>query len=154
MSGTGATIGLGSMLSIGDKATPSILTEISEVIEISLPTPETEEVEATHFQSPEGAREFIGGLVDNGEVMYGINFIAGSPTDLLIAEAQKSRTIRPVEVIIPTTIGDKKQKFAFSGFVKRYERNIPLGDRLTAQVTLRVSGNVTQTAVAAPGGGA
>lgn len=79
---TTAQIGLGSTLKIDNGS--SVLTAVGEVIEIGLPNPQTEEVEATHFGSPSRQREFIPGLIDNGEIAFRINWLPGNATDTLI----------------------------------------------------------------------
>lgn len=123
----------------------SVLTKVAEVISASLPNPQIAEVEATHFESPDRSREYIPGLKDNGEVTFGINWDAGSPTDLLISEAMSSFEVRDIQVKVPTVSGTK-QVFSFSGVVKGFEKTIPIDDRQTATITIRVSGAVTQEA--------
>lgn len=123
-----------------------VLTKIAELIEIGLPNPQVDEHEATHFESPDRAKEYIPGLTDNGEITFGINFVAGSATDLLITEAISSGEARDMEVIIPALAAT--QTFAFSGIIKGYEKSVPINDRQTATVTVRVNGAVTQAATA------
>lgn len=124
-----------------------VLTKIAELIEIGLPNPQVDEVEATHFESPDRAKEYIPGLTDNGEITFGINFIAGSATDALITEAISSGEVRAMEVIVPAGTGS--QTFAFSGMIRGYEKSVPINDRQTATVTVRVNGAVTQAETAA-----
>lgn len=139
-------IGHGSQLWIANST--GELTKLAEVIEIGLPNPQVDEVEATHFESPDRAKEFIPGLTDNGEITFGINFIAGSATDTLITEAIASGQVRDMEVVIPALAAF--QTFAFSGMIKGYEKNIPINDRQTATITVRVNGAVTQAETVTP----
>ena len=141
---TTAMIGIGATLSIENGS--ATLTQVGEVIEIGLPNPQTEDVEATHFGSPNRQREFIPGLIDNGEAMFRINWVPGNAADTLISQAQTAGVARDIEVEIPSGVATK-QKFAFKGIVKGFEKDVPLDDRMTATVTIRVAGAVTQTAV-------
>lgn len=124
-----------------------VATKVAEVIEISLPNPQQSDVEATHFESPGRAREYIPGLIDNGEISLSINYDAGSATDTLLLSALGDTEARECMVSIPTTSG-VKQEFTFPGIVKGYERSIPIDDRQTATITIRVAGAVVQEAAA------
>lgn len=137
------TIGYGGELWIdNDSGTP---TKVAEVISISLPNPQVAEVEATHFESPGRTREYIPGLNDNGEITIGINYDAGSATDTLINSALNDDAPRDIMVSVPTVSGTN-QEFTFPGIVKGYEKSIPIDDRQTANVTIRVAGAVVQAA--------
>lgn len=143
---TNVKIGYGAQLWIANSS--DVLTKVAELIEIGLPNPQVDEVEATHFESPDRAKEYIPGLTDNGEITFGINFVAGSATDTLITEAISSGEVREMEVVVPA--GASSQTFAFSGMIKGYEKNIPINDRQTATITVRVNGAVTQSATETP----
>lgn len=136
-------IGYGAGLWIADDE--GDLVEIAEVTAIGLPNPQQDDVDATHFKSPNRQREFVAGLIDNGEIQFGTNYIAGSASDTLITEAMQSGEVRDIVVAIPA--GASFQYFEFSGIVKGYEKDIPIDDRQTATITVRVSGAVTQSAV-------
>lgn len=138
-------IGYGAQLWIDNDS--GVLTKVAELIEIGLPNPQVDEVEATHFESPDRAREYVPGLTDNGEITFGINFVAGSATDTLITGAIAGGEVRDMEVVVPA--GAASQTFAFSGLVKGYEKNVPIDDRQTATITVRVNGAVSQSATPA-----
>lgn len=138
-------IGHGATVSIKIGAATAV--KIAEVISIGLPNPQQSDVEATHFESPGRTREYIPGLIENGEIPIGINFDAGSETDDLINEALAETAPVTVIITIPTTSGTD-QSFTFPGIVKGYEKEIPIDDRQTATVTVRVAGAVVQAAVA------
>lgn len=139
-------IGYGAEWWMADET--DVLTEMAEVIEIALPNPQTDTVEATHFKSPGRQREYIAGLIDNGEITLSINYIAGSETDLLITAAMTAGDAREQKIVIPSTAGS--QDFTFSGIVSGYEKTVPVDDRQTATITLRVNGAVTQAATVTP----
>ena len=105
-------------------------TKLAEVTQIGLPNPQQSDVEATHFESPGRAREYVPGLIDNGEITIGLNYIGGSETDLLLTAAMASGDVRDCRVVIPAE--DGTWQFSFSGIVKGYEKDIPIDDRQTA----------------------
>ena len=121
----------------------NVLTQLDECIAISLPNSSVDDVDATHMLSPGRRREFIAGLIDDGEGTFEFNLVPGSATDLLIQGALDAGTARGYEVIIPD--GAFGQKFAGDCIVKGYERNVPIDDRMTATMTVRFTGAVTIT---------
>ena len=134
-------IGYGAGLWLEDDL--GAMVEVAEVISIGLPNPQQNDVLATHFKSPGRQNEYVSGLIDNGEVQFGVNYIAGSPSDLLINEALTGGEPRDVVVAVPA--GASMQYFEFSAIVKGYEKEIPIDDRQTATITMRVNGEVTQS---------
>lgn len=120
-------------------------TKVAEVTSVSLPNPQQGEAEATHFESPNRTREYIPTLIDAGEITFGINFDAGSASDALISEAMNAGEVRDMMVSVPTNSGTN-QEYTFPGIVKGYEKSIPIDDRQTATVTVRVAGAVVQAA--------
>ncbi len=139
------TIGYGAELWIDNDS--GTATKVAEVIEVGLPNPQVSDVEATHFGSPGRAREYIPGLIDNGEISMSINFDAGSASDILINSALNDDAPREIMVSVPTASG-VNQEFTFPGVVKGYEKTIPIDDRQTANITIRVAGAVVQAAAA------
>lgn len=139
---TDAQIGYGSELWIeNDSAT---LTQIAEITAISLPNPETEEVEATHMQSPNRRREYIAGLIEDGEGTFELNYVPGSATSTLIREAQESGEARGYKIVVPDGTGT----WEVTGdlIVRSFEREIPIDDRMTATLTVRFTGASTEAA--------
>ena len=141
---TNAKIGYGTTVSMDDDL--GALTALEEVIAIGLPNSQVEDVEATHMTSPNRRREFVAGLIDDGEGTFEFNLVPGGATDLLIQEALDSGDARDYEVVIPD--GAFGQQFAGQWIVKGYERNVPIDDRMTATMTVRFTGAVTITTLA------
>ncbi|WP_285020233.1 phage tail tube protein [Novosphingobium sp. fls2-241-R2A-195] len=142
---TDAQIGMGAAVSL-DNASGS-LTLLGEPITITLPNPQVADVEATHFGSPNRRREYIAGLIEDGEVTFGFNYVPGGPVDVLIMAAIEDGVARTMQVDIPRK-GTTAYRFSFEVIVKGWEKTVPLEDRLTAVLTARVTGPVTAGAVA------
>lgn len=139
-----AMTGLGIKISI--KVPPaSTFVDIGEPFEITPPQQLDDEIEVTHFGSPDGTKEFIGGLTDPGECSFTINYVPGGPTETLILAAKALR--KPVAFKFTWPNG---AVWAFDLLVRGFQPAAPLNDRLTAQVTGRCSGSIVRTAPPAP----
>lgn len=149
---TNARIGWGGKVYISTDATEANLTELAEVVDCTFPTDETDEVEATHLQSPGRRKEFIAGLIDGGEVTITNNYDPGSSTDLLLTAAKEAGTTRKVRFVIPDNSGTGAADWNIvtSGFVKKYAPDrMSAGDKITTTTTLRITGAQEQGAGAA-----
>jgi predicted secreted protein len=143
-----AKLGYGSKFLMKALANSTALTKLAEVTSVTLPNEQVAEVEVTHYESPGRTREFIAGLNDAGEITIGMNYLPGSDTDDLIVAAKADGAVRTMRIVVPdgTATG---QAFTFPGFVRGYERDVPIDDKMTAQVTIRVAGAVVQAAAPA-----
>lgn len=135
---TEAQIGIGSQFWLDNNAGTPVLTQLGEIISISTPNPQTEDVEATHMASPNRRREYISGLIEDGEGAFEMNLVPGSVTDLLIQGAQLSGLAKNYKIVIPDGVGT--WQITGSCIVKGYERSIPIDDRMTATLTVRFTG--------------
>lgn len=140
------TIGYGAQFWIEDDASPAVLTKLAEVTNVSPPNLQIDDVEATHYESPDRTTEYVPGFTDAGTISVEMNYIAGSATDTLITEARAAGEVRGMKVVIPAKGGN--QQFTFPGIVKGYEPSVPIKDRQTATLTIRVAGAVVQAAAA------
>lgn len=140
---TKATIGFGTVLEIALASAPGVWVYIAETTSHEPPSFTDATVEATHMQSPGGHREFIPGLTDPGQSSHEMNFEPGSATDVFLL------SIRGKNLIARLTFPNGRQ-MVYNCVREGYERAIPLDERLTATLTLKVSGEPTLTAVAAP----
>lgn len=138
---TDARIGLGAEFWLDDAG--DSLTQLDEVTRISLPNFQVEELDATHFGSTGGVREYVAGLTDPGNGDFEFNLVPGSATDLLLEAAKADRTVRDYEIIIPD--GAFGQKFAGNCLVVGYSRDVPIDGIMKATVTVRFTGSVTIT---------
>lgn len=139
---TESRIGWGGELHVSTDLTEANLVEIAEVRDVSFPSTEADEHEVTHLKSPDRYKEFISGLRDGGECTATINYDPGSASDLLLAAASETGTLRKVRIVVPDTsgTGTADWNFTFIAFVKKYgpdtmEANAPI----TATAIFRVS---------------
>ena len=135
-----AMIGMGIAYAIKQASPSNVYDSVGEVYDVVPPNQQTDEVEATHYGSTGGYREFIPGLKDGGEVTFSINWIPGEDTDVLLRTLHGNGQTRTHRITFPNTA-----KIEFSGWVKGFERAAPMDDRMTATVTVRVTGPSTYT---------
>lgn len=144
---TAARIGWGGKVYLSTDNTEANLAELLEVVEVTFPSDETDEVEATHLQSPGRRKEFISGLIDGGEVTITTNYDPGNATDLLLTAAKEAGTTRKVKFVIPDAsgTGTADWNMVTSGFVKKYAPDrMSAADKITATTTLRITGDLEQ----------
>lgn len=130
-----AIIGYGSKFYYGSAITGP-WTEIAEVITCPPPSPEVDEAEVTHQQSPDQYREFIASLIDPGEFELELNYRADTHEFLMtnIAVNQYFRVELP-----------DGSTFDFRGYIKGIANENPIDDRIMATATIRVGGAITAT---------
>lgn len=128
----------GTLLKRGDGGSPETFTVIAEVLDIKPPSFSADTEEVTHQESPGGFKEYVVTLLDAGEVTFDVNFI---PTDAshqgLLSDLQ-ARAKRNFQLVFPdgTT-------WTFAAYVTGFEPDAPVGGKLSASVTLKVTGQPT-----------
>jgi predicted secreted protein len=142
---TEAQIGLGTEFWLDDNSGTPVLTKLGEILSVTPPNPQTARVEATHMDSPNRRREYISGLIEDGEGTFEMNYVPGSATDVLIRGAQASGLTKGYKIVIP----DGADQWQIEGdcIVTGYERNIPIEDRMTATLTVVFTGASTESTV-------
>ena len=126
---TNAAIGYATTLGIWNGAS---YTAVAEITSITPPGFSRDAIEATHMASPSQHREFIAGLVDAGEVALEINYVP--------AVAEQLRTALTAGVGQFCITHPNGVTCTFSGVVTSYQPSTPIDDKMTAAVTIKVSG--------------
>ena len=133
----------GTLLKIGDGGSPESFTTIAEVTNIGGPSLSLDPIDVTNHSSTGGWKEFIGGLLDGGEVSFEINYDpVGATHDAstgLIAD-MSARTVRNFQLVFPDT---GNTTWSFSALVTAFQPSEPIDNKLSASVTLKVSGQPT-----------
>lgn len=132
-------IGYGSIVRIGRGATPT-WTTLDLIGDLEMPDEQVDEVEITHMKSLGRRKQFIAGLTDSGEVAIPMNYIPGSASDILLKELRTSREDVLVEITLTDDVDAEPE--TYSGFLKGYSRTAPIGDKMTAVATFRLSEEV------------
>ncbi len=143
MSTTQAISAFGTLLKMGDGATPESFTTIAEITEIGGPALSLERLDATHMQSTGGWKEKIGGLLDGGEVTFSIQYVPthathNASTGLISRMVAKS--VDNYQLVFPDA---SSTTWTFAALVAGFEPDAPHDGKLTADVTLDISGQPT-----------
>lgn len=142
MAASQARIGYGAHLFVETTGSPNQSPpdyhELDEITNITPPNFQTDDVDVTHMQSPNRTREFTPGLVDPGEAGFEMNWIPGGATDIIILGLKRDATVVSwkMEWYNATT-------WEFTGYVKGYETSAEVEGKMSATVTIRVTGDIT-----------
>lgn len=139
---TDAKIGYGSTYEIYSGGS---FVAVGEVTVITPGEATTDRVEATHMQSPGRRREYIAGMIDSGEASFEINWVPGNSTDTLIRGLLSSGAVVEHRITFPNGV-TVTYDAAITGFTKA----LPIDDRMTATITVAVSGEETWGSASAP----
>lgn len=113
---------------------------IGEINSIDGPTKSRETIEVTRLEDVDGYRQYIAGLREPGTVTLNMNFTREN-YDVLNADFE-SDTIQSYAIELPD---EDETVFAFNGFVTELPISIPIGDKITCDVTIQISGKVNQS---------
>lgn len=132
----------GTLLKIGDGATPTeAFTTIGEVKDITGPPQTTDTEEVTNHDS-QGWKEYIATLQDGGDITFDINY-TGAVSQRSLRTDQANKTKRNFQIVLPL---ETPETLEFSAYVTSFSYNAPVSGALTASITLKVTGAVTSDA--------
>ncbi len=133
----------GTLLKIGDGGEPENFTTIAQVTDIGGPELSLETLETTNHSSADGWREYIGGLLDGGEVNLSLNFIPTESTHNAstgLIKDMVDRVVRNFQMVFPDT---GNTTWSFAALVTSFSPAAPIDEKLSAEVTLKVTGKPT-----------
>lgn len=140
-------VGLGTLFKVGDGASPEVFGAVANVVSINLSGRSVEEVDFTHLASDAGFREFRAGFKDPGELTMTLHYdpsnathngAAGLESKLLsgaLFNWQIDMSGAGFDYILSGTGYVSGGDFTFSG-----------EDPITYDVTIRISGSITEGA--------
>jgi len=135
--------GFGTLLKIGDGGGTEVFTTIAEVSNISGPGLAMDTIDVTNHSSPTAWRQYVAGLKDAGEVSFDINYTPTAATHNAttgLLKDMNDRTLRNFKLVFPD-LG--ATTWTFAAFITGFEPSEPIDDKLTAAVTLKISGAPT-----------
>lgn len=133
----------GTALSRSDMASSPTFTDVANIMSgPDGPSLSKDIIDVTAHDSPNEYREKLGGLRDGGQVTFDINWDPAETTHQpLITDFHDDDTPRDYMITYPDT-----STVTFSAIVSGFEPGAPHDDKLTASVTMDVSGKPTFTA--------
>jgi len=111
---------------------------LAEVYSVSGPSMSRDFIDVTNFDSTSNYREFITGLRDAGTVTFTMNFTRD--TYDTIKSDYESDTAQNYEFVLNDSVFTS---FEFSGFVTELPLEVPVDDRVTVNVTIKITGAIT-----------
>lgn len=132
----------GTKIFLGDTGSPNAYVAIPGVTSISAPTAQNPKIDASDLDST--SKEFIAGLKDNGEMSFSINFAPDNVTHLALRAAFVAAPATQKMWVIQWPDTAPNVRWEFQGFISGYQPKAGVDEKLTAEVTVTVSGDVTQ----------
>lgn len=133
-----ATTGYLATFALETSAGSGIFSPITEVTSITPPSDKIDIIEATHMTSPGGNKEFLIGLNDPGEAGFTFNFIASGSADTTLRAWRAARGVRGCRITYPNGV-----VWTFQGILTGYQPSLPMNDKMSADVTIKVTGSTT-----------
>lgn len=141
---TNAALGYGAKLKLGDGASPEVFSVIGEITDLQdSDTAELKEV--TNHQSSGSRREYIGGLIDGGEVTFTVNYDPdGATHDRSTGLQAYLRQTKNFQIEEPgNTTG-----YQFAAVITNVSKSYPVDDKMSMNVTIKKTGALTAYTVA------
>ena len=134
-----AVVTNGTVLKVGNGASPEVFTAVAEVVDINSPSAAAGEIEVTHLLS--AAKEFKGGLRDFGTAEVTINLLPGNAGQEQIEDDAATGAVRNYQIVNADGVTGR----AFAAFVKAFKlAPIAIDKPLQATITFRATGEVTR----------
>lgn len=141
---TQARLGYGSKLLIGDGGSPETFAEIGEITEGPDDGDSVDNIEVTNHQSPGRRKEYIGALIDGGDLTITVNYIPSDATHNratgLLGMLGLTKNFRLEEP--GNTKGEE-----WPCIIMNVSRARPVQGAMTMQITLKKAGDVTEYTV-------
>lgn len=134
--GSNAVAGVGTIFNRWNSDT-SKWDALAEINSISGPSMSRDTIDVTSLSSTGGYREFITGFRDAGTINLSMNFTRAT-YDLMKADFESDEA-QSYEIILPDA---DVTSFEFCGLVTELPLEIPTDDKITANVTIKITGKV------------
>ena len=141
---TDAFSSFGTFLKRGNGGSPETFATVAEVGDIDGPDMSLDTEDVTSHDSTNGWSEFIGTILNGGEVGFPINFVPSDPTHDAVSGIQqdmRNRTLRNFRLVYPDPGGNG---YAFAALVTGFKASAPVKGKLSADIKLKISGVVTE----------
>ena len=132
-----AIIGYNTTVELETLAGATTFDELGEVTNITPPGDSVDQVDVTHYKSPNRRREYISGLIDGGEGTIEINWTPGNLTDQKVNAWKAIGDTRQMRFTWPN--GEIEE---FPVTYVSFERTAPVDDKLTGTLTVKLAGDV------------
>ncbi len=133
-----AVIASGTLLKVGDGASPEVFTTVPEVTKLAGPAVKFDLLDVTSHDSAGFFREFIPGLADGDNISGEINWVPANAVHKSLRVDSYARTLRNFQVIFPPGAADDTVDVAT--YITQIEPKSDIGAVQIAALTLKVTG--------------
>ncbi|KKK98795.1 hypothetical protein LCGC14_2639190 [marine sediment metagenome] len=116
----------------------SAWVNIAEINTITGPSMTRDVIDVTSLDSTDGYREFITGFRDAGTVALSMNFTRS--TYATMKTDFESNTLKNYEIVLPD---GENTTLEFEGLVTELPLTVPPDEKITVEVTIKISSSVT-----------
>lgn len=139
-------LGLGSLIKIGDSASPQVFTAVAKITSLNGVNLTKDSPEVTNTESPGQAREYIVGLLDGGTIDF--EFISlpndtsqsGTNSSGLAYHILNDTALRDFELFINSTV---PITWSVSGIITNFSLSAVPSEAQTGSASIKVSGKPT-----------
>lgn len=111
--------------------------DIAEINSITGPSMSRDTIDVTSLDSTGGYRQFIAGFRDAGTIVLAMNFTRA--TYEIMKNDFETNTVQNYQVVLPDL---ENTGLDFEGLVTELPLTIPADDKITADVTIKITGQV------------
>ena len=132
-----AIVANGTLLQIGDGASPEHFTTVPEMMKLSGPSVKTNLLDSTSHDSLGYFREYVPGLSDGDNIAGDMNWRPSNAIHQGVREDSYARTLRNFEVVFPDT---SENTVGCATYITDLVPKADIGTLLQASLTLKVTG--------------
>lgn len=138
--GTGVLVAGAAAALTGGADGAEVFTTVSEIKNITGPERGVSLIETTHMESPLAYREYLGSLLDAGEVNVDLNWNEVVSQTGLVTDLE-ARTRRNFQIVFVTAAATKT--YSFAGIITKIGQSFAIEQAIAATVTVKITGPVT-----------
>ena len=133
-----AYLGAGTLLKIGNAASPEVFNTVSETVAFDLGEESALE-DVTHLESV--ALEYISKLPDGVQFTATANHIPTNAQQVAMLAARAARTVKNFKVVLPPAVGSLT--YSFAALVLGWKLNFDPNTAVKIVFTCKVTGGIT-----------
>lgn len=141
MAQTEGKIGYGTLIKIGDGASPEVFTTIGEVFAIGPVGATKPLVDFTHHESPNKFKEFKVGIAEGDEISVSANWVVNETGQDAVRTAFDAGEIVNFTVTAP----DSDEVATFPAIITHHDVDRPLEDRQVFNLNVKIAGAIVYT---------
>lgn len=139
MTASAADIAYGLVFKGETAASSGVYFTFEEVTDLTPPNSSVDVIDVTHMGSANRTREFIQGLIDPGTMSVTMNYVPGSDTDEYILAWRAAAEVRSCKIE-----HENGTVQTLSAFPTGYAPSLPMADKMSATLELKVTSSVAQ----------